>query len=597
MSGAAAGRGIIHAVPARLPKLPTQTGEYAVEWFLDDRVIPGELSLEASRPPQAGLFGDVVRKDWRQGGGFPEDHNFDRVVGRLRSGPDVVLTDAHLSIWFMERSLGTARHAVVGLEIADVPGDAFHRSRFQITNLDLLFGVAPIKSVTWPAAGRPRLDGQYAIETNPAAHHEWINDDAGLSIECTYDLQFPLSSGHHHFVAFAPTISIASDEPLTVDRWINEWVMPLLRLATLATRMPQRLSWLTVNTAPRDTSDDERLRSTTGTVFGSGIEQEPYEAEYRDEWREQGNRPLFTMASIPMSLPALVRNWRSLEHDENPFLELLGLTLRLSDLPLRARFLYLVQALEALHSSEHRTADDAKQEAFEARRAEILDALAAVELPPGALRFIKDGWSKRRADSLDRRLRELIDQLPPAVRALVANPPDGDVLAAMAGGAPQPVAHPAQRSVPRKPQPRRTVAAPVGRARGDDLPGARTASSRLRRRGDRGGTRCALGTAAAEVGERGRRVGPLILLLETGLGDRVHAAALRCQCDVRRTPRAASYLLVPAARCSARRRGLQRAATSDHAGRRYGSWTRGSVCDGVLHLRLDVGCSHGLARD
>jgi len=103
----AAGRGIIHVVPARLPKLPADTGEYAVEWFLDDRVIPGELSLEPSRPPRAGLFGDVVPKDWSQGGGFPEDHNLDRVVGRLRSGPDVVLTDARLSIWFMERSLGT----------------------------------------------------------------------------------------------------------------------------------------------------------------------------------------------------------------------------------------------------------------------------------------------------------------------------------------------------------------------------------------------------------------------------------------------------------------------------------------------------------
>ncbi len=422
---------------AHLPKLPTQPGDYAVEWFLDDRVIPGELHLEQNRSPQAKLFGDVVPKDWSHGGSFPEDHRLNRVVGRLRSGPDVVLTDARLSIWYPERSLGLASHAVVGHDVADVPGDAFHCARFQITNLDLLFDAAPIKSVTWPPDGRPHLDGRYAIETNPAADHEWIDDDAGVSIECTYDIEYPISSGHQHYVAFAPVISIASDEPLTVDRWLDEWVRPLLLLATLATRSPQRLSWLTVSTAPRVTSDHERMPSTTGTVFGSGIAQAPYEAEYRDEWSESENRPLFTMASIPMSLPTLVRSWRTLKQDENPFLELFGLTQRQSDLPSRARYLYLVQALEALHSYEHSADDDEKQATFKTSRAEVLDALATVGLPAETVRFIKDNWSNRRTDSLDRRLRELIEQLPVPVRALVAKPPVGGILDAISADASQ----------------------------------------------------------------------------------------------------------------------------------------------------------------
>ena len=123
--------------------------------------------------------------------------------------------------------------------VADVPQDAFHRARFQVTNLDLLFGVAPIRSITWPAEGRPPLQGQFSIETNPEAHHEWTDDDAGMTVECTYDIRFPLSSGHEHYVAFAPILSFASEQPLNVDRWVNEWVMPLLRLAALATHQPQ----------------------------------------------------------------------------------------------------------------------------------------------------------------------------------------------------------------------------------------------------------------------------------------------------------------------------------------------------------------------
>lgn len=426
-------------MPSRLAKLPVHPGDYAVEWFLADRVIPGELSLESGRPPKATLFGDVVPRDWNQGGGFPEDHSFDRVVGRLRSNLDVVLTDANISIWFPQRSLGGARHAVVGMGVAAVPGHAFHRARFQVTNLDLLFGVAPIRSITWPAEGTPRLEGQFSIETNPEAHHEWTDADARMTVECTYDIQVPLSSGHQHYVAFAPVISIASEQPLDVDRWVNEWVMPLLRIAALATHQPQQLSWLTVNTAPRTARDDERMRSTTGTVFGSGIEQEPYEAEYREEWREPANRPLFTLATIPMSLIDLVRSWRALERDENPFIELFGLTLRQTELPARARYLYLVQALEALHSYEHRAKDDEAQATFEQRRSEVLGSLRQVELPPGTLSFIKENWSKRHADSLDRRLRDLIDQLPEPVRGVVSTPPAGDILAAMTTDGPQPI--------------------------------------------------------------------------------------------------------------------------------------------------------------
>lgn len=432
-------RGIIGRCLLDCPRCPVQPGDYAVEWFLADRVISGELSLESGRPPSVALFGDVVPRDWSQERGFPEEHSLDRVVGRLRSNLDVVLTDAHIWIAFPQQSLGSARHAVVGMDVADVARDAFHRSRFQVTNLDLLFGIAPIRSITWPAEGTPPLEGQFSIEMDPEAHHEWADDSAGITVKCTYQFQFPLRSGHQHYVAFAPIVSIASEEPLNIDRWFNEWVMPFLRLAALATHQPQRLSWMTVNTAPRTAQDDERMRSTTGTVFGGGIEQAPYEAEYRDEWREPANRPLFTLATIPMSLPDLVRSWRALERDENPFIELFGLTLRQAELPARARYLYLVQALEALHSYEHGAEEDEAQATFKQRRSEVLNSLREVELSPRTLSFIKDNWSKRRADSLDRRLRNLIDQLPEPVRELLSTPPSGDVVVAMTTDGPQPI--------------------------------------------------------------------------------------------------------------------------------------------------------------
>ena len=73
-------RDTIVLMPARLAKLSVQPGEYAVEWFLDERVIPGEFGMGPDRPPVAVVFGVLVR-DWSRGGGFPEDHTFGRVAG------------------------------------------------------------------------------------------------------------------------------------------------------------------------------------------------------------------------------------------------------------------------------------------------------------------------------------------------------------------------------------------------------------------------------------------------------------------------------------------------------------------------------------
>lgn len=189
-------------------------------------------------------------------------------------------------------------------------------------------------------------------------------------------------------------------------RWLERWVLPLLRVASLATRRPQRLSWLLVNETPRWTVREEHSNFATGVLFGSGIEQAPYEAEYREEWRRPENQPLFTLSTMPMTLPELLRRWVPLESDENPFIELYGETLRQTDLPARARFLYLVQALEALHSHQHRQEHEEAQETLAAQRPETPREL------------------ERQRVSLERRLHDLLTSLPERVHTqVIANKP------------------------------------------------------------------------------------------------------------------------------------------------------------------------------
>jgi ApeA N-terminal domain 1 len=400
---------------AEFPRLPLSPGSYAAEWFLEGRTLPGELQVEPGIGPTIALFGDVDEVDYTRAVEFPRDRNVPVVNGRLRSGENVSVSDVTLWTWFPGRTSGFGRFAVVGLGAGEAVDNKYLRARLQITEADLFFGAGPIKSVSWPTDSSLPLQGKYTVETNPTSSHEWTEDKTGIHFECGYDVNFSISDTHRHELNFAPVIGMTSLEPLTVDDWIRQWVTPLLRVASLATLRPQRLSWLTVHTAAADSDPDDRAHHVTGVVFGGGIQQVPYQAEYRAEWHDPERHPLFTLAGLPVGLPVLLRGWRDLERGENPFIELYGLALRQEALPQRARFLYLVQALEALHAAENR-ARDAKADAdFAVSRTAAMADLAAADLPPQTVKFMKKYVSAKRPDSLDSRLTALIGQLPEPV--------------------------------------------------------------------------------------------------------------------------------------------------------------------------------------
>jgi len=84
------------------------------------------------------------------------------------------------------------------------------------------------------------------------------------------------------------------------------------------------------------------------------------------------------------------------------------------ELPPRAKLLYLLQALEALHGFEHKDEDDQAQAGFEERREAALDEIKHLCQPETA-KFVKKMWLKRRPDSLARRLQQLLAALPEAV--------------------------------------------------------------------------------------------------------------------------------------------------------------------------------------
>jgi hypothetical protein len=85
----------------------------------------------------------------------------------------------------------------------------------------------------------------------------------------------------------------------------------------------------------------------------------------------------------------LVRKWRALQGSDDPFVELYHAALFQPDLPPRARFLHLSQALEARHSFANRKPYERAQTRFKIRRDQVIESADDAGLPSRELRFLK----------------------------------------------------------------------------------------------------------------------------------------------------------------------------------------------------------------
>jgi hypothetical protein len=121
-------------------------------------------------------------------------------------------------------------------------------------------------------------------------------------------------------------------------------------------------------------------------------------------------------------LPVLLRRWRRLGSGDSPFVALYRLALLDPDLPLRARYLYLIQALEALHGYENRAKEDKAQRRFAADRKKLIAEIEGLGVDPSRVSFLRDNWSNRRQISLASRLSDLVKRVPAPVRERLERP-------------------------------------------------------------------------------------------------------------------------------------------------------------------------------
>jgi hypothetical protein len=390
------------------PSLTLKPDSYEAEWVLGGRTFAGNFDARAGRSPRAGIYGepDGLRAPMRS---FPQESEIGLLRGRIRSGQDVVIGDTHLSTWFPDRTIAVGGWALAGLGIAEVPELRLNEMRLQITGLVPLFGVSPIKSVTWPKTPFESDAPTYSATLDNDAHFVW--DSGSLKLEASYDGNFTITDGFQHRLRFAPVLTLTAIAPMTPVEWIRRWLEPLWRVVTFLTNVKQELSWVTLGWSfDGEPSEGKRV---IGQLFGAGIMQEPYEAVRPDH---DEARPLVRLTSLPHSFIDIVSRWRDIDTDDHVFLRILRLVQFQPELPEHARLAFLIQALESLHTAEHAAEDEQAQANYAQRRNDVLEGLTSTRIARDDLQFIKENWSSRRIDSLDRRLRDLIATAPPQVQ-------------------------------------------------------------------------------------------------------------------------------------------------------------------------------------
>ena len=395
------------------PGLVVMPGVYpcAVEHPNGQR-LAAELDLLAGHDPEGHVF------DWpvEEHGGvrtLPQPtEQFPLIKCDLRAGWEVLLIDATVQALLPGQASLRASLAVAGHGLSADPGRFFPEASVQITQGHRLFGRTPLTKVTFPRTMPETGKVEFSVEVDRDANATYSS--GGTEMRCRYWIQGSLTDYRRFFVTTAPVIEIKDAASLTPGEWMTRHLRPLRELVILATLEPQTVAWATLDDEHEGASTEASTRSFQ--LYSRDIQQTPY-APAADLYQE--SRTLFAFPELPYNPVELLRRWENLRTKHHAFIRPLmqGLTEQMNP---RARFLFLVQALEGLHS-ETFGEGPVPVAHHKAKRTEILRAVKDAGLD----RKWADRWLDRRGRfSLAERLTQLRD----AVRSDVERVADVDLV-------------------------------------------------------------------------------------------------------------------------------------------------------------------------
>lgn len=396
-------------VPLRLRLAP---GTYRVRWSLvgDDGTsadLEGDLELRADERPRGNLYEGVPirRKMIREGSWYsqlPQTRHEDVLRGRLLNAMQVTLLDVEIVMWEHNRAVITAAAALVGGPLSGAFDGGVASVLLQVTGLDAVAGIAPVKRVKLPKReGARYLDWSWHADGNPDSTQSWSDDEA--DVELRFESSVTAPEGYFYRVSFSPVVQIQFDKRIPFREMVEKWIEPLRRIVSLSTGRREEVTYLEIASSDFEGPQDHLQ------AYGSHISQVPYAS------RENSFRAIhrsFTFAQETLSMLSMLRTWQDLDNNHHPLLETYASLMYAPAQHPRSRLLLLLQALEGLHGFEFRAVYESRTAKHERERNDALTKIAASDIDAATKRFIRHNLTKRPATGLDQVLREALAGLP-----------------------------------------------------------------------------------------------------------------------------------------------------------------------------------------
>ncbi|MCP2097315.1 hypothetical protein LV78_005305 [Actinosynnema pretiosum] len=348
------------------------------------------------------------------GSEYPRGHHLEEVVrGTLRSGRQVVLEQVRIAHGFPNTTELLARYALVGHE---VPQDLlFDVIEFQVGGLTELSGVLPLDEISIPM---PPLDsGQtFSARWSPATTQCWQRGDDELMLRFIPTTDY---HNHHALTLTASPVVRVRGAARSVEQWLEQYVVPLAELTTLATGQPQQVAWLLVGTTGEGTSASEAssLQALSTQVFCREIQlQQGYTSADPDPDKRISDTAtsLIPLGPGGADLGTVLDGWKTLTSTHIHLGDYLKLRRTHPDIDHRGRLMHVLPALEAFHDDRHGKPKAGKDEK---RRTEVLtrvwDLLGQLgeraSFPQEDMDFLEGRLAPTDGDTLARRYKRLAE--------------------------------------------------------------------------------------------------------------------------------------------------------------------------------------------
>jgi hypothetical protein len=378
--------------------------------------LPGDLKLTAEKAPEGYIYANIPGV-WGSDGivnmaSFPQYRNYPVLHGKLINGLNVVLYDAEAMAWADERAIISSRCALVGPYRKSGKTPKFNALRIQVSHMDSLYGVAPIKTQTMPHGNLAHLSGTWSVEQEPESTQVWNDSDAKLTL--SYSSSVKAADAFHFRMAYSPVCVVELEKAAPLDDILKEWVDPIHRVTALATGGQEEVTYLSL----RPESEGEPNWQTQLQVYGSGITQQPYTSSQSQVMK---HRSAFTFKGDSVSALSITREWQAMSAAHHPLLETYGKFLIVRNQHPRARFLLLIQALEGLHGFEHKEPETEEDLMHLTEREELIQSLSGCGMLTNTqLKFLKKNLSKKPFRNLDSRLKKIFSELPEDARTALS---------------------------------------------------------------------------------------------------------------------------------------------------------------------------------